>query len=221
MAKQKKNILMVEGAEDQRTIPEIVEANGVLWEVDNRVIVNIKKYDGIENLIDPDEIQYQLKDSEIEALSIIVDADENCNRRWQSIQTACSEIIDNLPETLPEEGLVYDTVKENGKAVKFGVWIMPDNQSRGMLETFLAYLVPDEKETLWQYAQQIATQAKVKGAPYKKTHLDKVNIYTWLAWQHPPGRQLHDAVKQRILKPDHPKSQVFMSWFKKLYDLEQ
>jgi len=24
--------------------------------------------------------------------------------------------------------------------IKFGVWMMPDNQSRGMLETFLAYL---------------------------------------------------------------------------------
>ena len=219
MARQKKNILMVEGAEELRTIPYLVEANGIPWEVGSRVIVNIKKYDGIENLVDSDEIKFQLNGSEIEALGIIVDTDDSCDRRWQSIRNACSEIIANLPDKIPEIGLIHDAAKDNGKPVKFGVWIMPDNLNRGMLETFLAYLVPDNSEPLWQYAQQIVLAARKKGATYKDTHLDKANIYTWLAWQNPPGRQLHNAVMERILDPQHPKSEVFMNWFKTLYSL--
>ena len=54
---------------------------------------------------------------------------------------------------------------------------------------------------------------------FKDTHIDKANIYTWLAWQNPPGRQIHQAIMERILNPQHPKAQVFITWFKNLYDL--
>ncbi|WP_367267694.1 DUF3226 domain-containing protein [Okeania sp. SIO2C9] len=37
--------------------------------------------------------------------------------------------------------------------IKFGVWVMPENKMSGMLETFLTYIIPDEKELLWNYAQ--------------------------------------------------------------------
>ncbi|MEH1784090.1 MAG: DUF3226 domain-containing protein [Nostoc sp.] len=44
-------------------------------------------------------------------------------------------------------------------------------------------------------------------------------IYTWLAWQEEPGRQLHQAIKYGILNPEHPKAQTFVTWFKTLYEL--
>lgn len=210
---------MVEGAEDKRTIPYLVEANGIQWEVNQQPIVYIKQYEGVENLIDEDEIKYQFNESKLEALGIIVDADDSCEKRWQSIKNACLEIIPDLPDKLPETGLVHDIFTDNGKLIKFGVWIMPDNKIAGMLETFLAYLIPDESEILWQYAQHTVKEAKDKGASYKETHLDKANIYTWLAWQNPPGRQLHNAVMEKILNPKHPKAQIFINWFKNLYVL--
>jgi hypothetical protein len=54
---------------------------------------------------------------------------------------------------------------------------------------------------------------------YVDTHCDKANIYTWLAWQNPPGRQLHQAIIERILNPQHPNAQKFVKWFKNLYGL--
>ncbi|WP_375493755.1 DUF3226 domain-containing protein [uncultured Nostoc sp.] len=44
-------------------------------------------------------------------------------------------------------------------------------------------------------------------------------MYTWLAWQEEPGRQLHQAIKYGILNPEHPKAQTFVTWFKTLYEL--
>ncbi|MEC4817868.1 MAG: DUF3226 domain-containing protein [Scytonema sp. PMC 1069.18] len=70
-----------------------------------------------------------------------------------------------------------------------------------------------------QNAQEVVQDAKSKGAPFTEPHLDKANIYTWLAWQNPPGRQLHQAVTERILNPHHPHAQKFVSWFKTLYSL--
>ncbi len=54
--------------------------------------------------------------------------------------------------------------------------MMPDNQSREMLETFLAYLVPDNN--LWQYTQNKVIEAKKQGATYRDYHLDKANIWS-------------------------------------------
>ena len=96
---------------------------------------------------------------------------------------------------------------------------MPDNKTEGMLETFLAYLIKDENETLWQYSQQVVYETKSQGANYKPTHTDKAKIHTWLAWQDEPGNQLHIAVKKKILDPQHPKAETFVDWFKALYSL--
>lgn len=212
-----KKKLLVEGFEDKRVIPELIEANGIIWEPEpGKYVVNIDSHGGINNLLDPDVIFTELQDSNLAALGLIVDADEEPIARWKSIRKVCLDSkISNLPESLPEEGLIHSTTI----GPKFGVWMMPDNQMRGMLETFLAYMVPDEEEPLWKYAGQTVTEAKNLGAPFKKTHKDKARIYTWLAWQNPAGRQLHDAVKQRILDPQHPKALAFVSWFKALYDL--
>lgn len=53
----------------------------------------------------------------------------------------------------------------------------------------------------------------------KPTHHDKADIHTWLAWRDPPGRQLHDAVKQRILRPDSPHAAPFVRWFRRTFDV--
>jgi hypothetical protein len=97
--------------------------------------------------------------------------------------------------------------------------MMPDNKQSGMLETFLAYMIPNETEILWQFAQSSVEQAKTQGAKFTEFQIDKANIYTWLVWQNPPGRQLHQAVIEKILDPTHPNAQKFVTWFKELYGL--
>uniref|UniRef100_B8HUQ9 DUF4276 family protein n=1 Tax=Cyanothece sp. (strain PCC 7425 / ATCC 29141) TaxID=395961 RepID=B8HUQ9_CYAP4 len=210
-------VLLVEGKEDLRVIPELMEANGVIWRTKNTPVVHIYDYDGYENLAKPKEIETQLEASGLTALGIIIDADEDPALRWQSIRNACLQAIPDLPEQLSPEGLIHLTAEN----IKFGIWMMPDNTVRGMLETFLAYIVPDGNKALWQLAQQVSQTAKSKGAAFKDSHCDKANIYTWLAWQDPPGRQLHDAIKQHIFKPTHPNAQQFVTWFKTLYDLPE
>ncbi len=66
----------------------------------------------------------------------------------------------------------------------------------GMLETFLTYMIPDENEPIWNYAKTVVMEAKNLSAPFIENHTDKANIHTWLAWQNPPGRQLHNAVME-------------------------
>jgi len=99
--------------------------------------LNIINCDGVENLLKPKYISTQLKTPNgLTHLGIIMDADEEPDNRWKSLYNACLPNIPSLPQNLPAAGLIMTL--ESG--IKFGVWMMPDNQSRGMLETFLAYL---------------------------------------------------------------------------------
>jgi hypothetical protein len=210
-----RKILLVEGKQDVRVIPELMEANGVNWGTRKSPVVYIRDYDGYQRLIDPDVISTELQASGLAAIGIMIDADDNPLARWQSLRSASLKSIPDLPETLPEGGLIHTA--PNG--IRFGIWIMPDNKMRGMLETFLTYLIPAGNEALWQFAQAAAEASKSKGAAFTDFQLDKANIYTWLAWQNPPGRQLHQAITERILNPSHPDAQRFVTWFKTLYDL--
>ena len=211
--------LIVEGEQDKRVIPELMEANGVPWPRGQEP-VNIQAY-GSDEFIDNNKISTRLKERGLTHLGLIIDADNNPENRWQSIRNAClkvenlKESMHNFPEIMPETGLIINMINNQ----KFGIWMMPDNQTRGMLETFLSYMIKDESEPLWQYAQEVVTEAKTKGARFIDEHIDKAHIYSWLAWQNPPGRQLHNAIQEKILDPQHPKAQVFVKWFKDLYDL--
>ncbi|MEH2355175.1 DUF3226 domain-containing protein [Nostoc sp.] len=207
--------LLVEGQDDLRVIPELIEKNGIRWgDKKKEAIVLIEDCGGYEN-IDANLISTELRASGLTHLGVIIDADEDLSVCWISIRNACLPSIPDIPEEISETGLIH--VTNNG--IKFGIWIMPDNQTRGMLETFLAYMIKDEAETIWQYAQEVAQEAKNKGASFKDSYLDKAKIYSWLAWQEEPGRQLHQAIKYKILNPQHPKAQTFLIWFKTLYDL--
>lgn len=208
-------VLLVEGQQEVRVIPELIEANGIDWGTKKSPVVYIRDCKGCQNLVDADVISTELQASGLSVLGIILDADDNPFERWQSIRNASLKSIPNLPTDLPEEGLIHTA--SNG--IQFGIWIMPDNKMRGMLETFLTYMIPTEHEPLWEFAQEVAQVAKSKGAAFTNPHFDKANIYTWLAWQNPPGRQLHQAIKERILDRNHPNAQRFVTWFKTLYNL--
>jgi hypothetical protein len=47
-------VLLAEGSEDSRVIPELIEANGVTWgETADEAIVFIETFDGVSNLLKP------------------------------------------------------------------------------------------------------------------------------------------------------------------------
>ncbi|ABA21035.1 hypothetical protein Ava_1412 [Trichormus variabilis ATCC 29413] len=176
--------LLVEGKDDLRVIPELIEKNGIVWGNNKKeAIVTIEDYGGYTN-INSDLVSTELQASGLTHLGLMVDADDKPQTRWQSIREACLDSILDIPEEIPTTGLIHTT----NTGIKFGVWIMPDNLMQGMLETFLAYMIPDESEPLWMYAQEVVAEAKIKGASFIDARIDKAKIHTWLAWQEEPGR---------------------------------
>jgi hypothetical protein len=209
-------LLLVEGDEDKRVIPYLMEANGIDWGKPKDPAVHIEAFGGVERMLEPGRIESRLKTVGLEALGILVDADGDAERRAREVLARCRTQFGDLPPRIPREGLIAT----NADGLRLGIWIMPDNQSPGMMETFLAYLRPETNGSLLAYVHEAWTTAKTHGAPCKDVHVDKAKIHTWLAWQDPPGLQLHNAVLTRTLDPRSPHAKPFVDWFKNLFALD-
>lgn len=204
--------LLVEGKTDQCVIPYLMEANGVPWP-DSARPVEIKPYGGVSELLKPGVIEAELRESRLEALGLVVDADTDAAARWDELRALWAEEFTGLPSEIPGEGL--EVVHSTGP--RFGVWIMPNNRFDGMLEDFLVQLIPDNSSPLYELARNCAAEARCKHAPFKNVHEKKAAVCTWLAWQDPPGLRLHEAVRHRVLDPTRPESQPFVKWFRSLF----
>ena len=210
------NLLIVEGKDDLRIVPELVERAGVSWGPRGAEVVRIYEIDGYTNLAA--QFRSQLKNAGLLRLGIIVDADLDPMGRWRSIRdTLASEAV--LPTAPPSLGFITnDTVSKK----RLGVWMMPDNATRGMMETFLLALRPESNPGLLAHVESSVDFAQSDhAATFLSAHRDKALIHTWLAWQDPPGRQMHDAVKQAMFDATLPYAAPFIAWFKDLYELSR
>lgn len=208
------NLLLVEGKDDLRLVPELIEKAGVRWGPPRNEVVRVHETDGYSNMT----VQFssQLKNAGLLRIGVLVDANTDPSARWQSLSTMVAAEC-TLPKQPPAGGFV-EPVTASGK--RLGVWMMPDNASLGMMETFLLALRPASNPALLTHAERAVEDAlQTHKAPFSPLHRDKALIHTWLAWQDPPGRQLHDAVKQAMLDPTLPYAAPFIAWFKLLYEL--
>lgn len=210
-------LLFVEGDEDKRFVPWLVEGGcDIAWERDGSVVVYIEAAGGVDAILRPGKLAAELRDSRREAVGVVIDADIDPRARWQAVRDRLSRELADLdprcPEQAPEQGFIATVDADAPRGpIRLGVWMMPDNRAPGMVQTLARALTPmDSAQPLHDLAEQSCDQAAQLGAPFRPTHRDKAVIHTWLAWQDPPGRQLHDAIKQRMLDPTLPQGQAFI-----------
>ena len=212
---KQKSRLIVEGQDDLFSVVGLMRAH-VNWpqELSSApVFIDVGK--SVSEILEKVYLTTMLKSPEINTLGIMLDADDNPAGRYQSFHGICKGEFPSLPERLNSSGVIV----ENEYKKRLGFWIMPDNESPGYLETFLKTLVPDQSEDVWNQAVGCVREAKPKGAPYREIDIPKVNLYTWLAWQDPPGQSPGLALTKKILDPKSTKAAPFVAWFRQLYQL--
>ncbi len=209
------NILLVEGDEDRRVIPFLMDEYVVWGNKENEWVAEVRSHGGIEDLLEPGNIKAAALTPGRKAVGIVIDANDHFESRWARVRQNCLGVAADFPEELPVGGLVH----QDFDGLRIGVWIMPDNQSRGMLETYLSHLIVPAQATLWAFAQESCGRSRDHGASYTDPHRDKANIHTYLAWRDPPGMQLHVSVMARALDARLPLAEQFSKWFFDLFQL--
>lgn len=201
---QFKKKLLVEGNDDQHVIWALCEKFNILETFD------VVDCEGIDKLLA--QLPVRLKQSEIAAIGIIIDADVNIGDRWNSIKTTLRNLNLNCPDDLPNQGLIFESDE-----IKLGVWIMPDNNLNGMLEDFISFLIPDNDQLL---SIALETLQRIEGKSlnkYQTIHKSKALIHSWLSWQDDPGTPMGLAITKRYLTTDVEKCSQFLQWLSRLF----
>ena len=93
---------------------------------------------------------------------------------------------------------------------------MPDNQTKGILEDFLRFLVPPGSG-LFSHVESSVASIPDEERRFSQLAQPKAIIHTWLAWQADPGKPLGTAITAKFLDPHVAQVDVLVAWLKELF----
>jgi len=150
--------------------------------------------------------------SKIERICVLFDAEQReAQRSWRSVREVLAEDgYAQLPEEMPKSGVICEA---EGRP-RVGVWIMPDNLSRGMIEDFYLQSIPrDDRERIRseQFIQSIPSSERLFGAKISKA------VYgVWLSIQKEPTSPAQ-AITRNLVSRESGQLPLFVSWLQRLF----
>ncbi len=202
--------LVVEGKDDQHVMWALCQRHQVPQTFE--VVTPGYGSGGITELLN--SIPVRLKISGLQALGLVLDADQDIQSRWEAV---CQRLRRAGYENLPAQPDSNGTIITSEHAVRVGVWLMPNNRIPGILEDFVASLIPSD-DALRPKAEYILTDIEQEHLQrYKRTYHSKALIHTWLAWQETPGQPMGQAITARTLLHDAALAMSFVNWLTQLF----
>ncbi len=208
-------VLLVEGSNDQHVVWALCQQ----YSVPETFEVSLPREgrnesSGVEALLR--ELSGRLQQSDLKILGIVVDADQDLEARWRSIYDRLTNAgYANVPGDPVANGLILESPDQI--LPRFGAWLMPDNQTTGILEDFIRLLIP-ETDPLQPEADRILNEIEAAAIQqYPAKDRAKAFIHTWLAWQESPGRPMGQTITAKVLEKDAPIASTFTDWLRKLF----
>jgi hypothetical protein len=202
---------MVEGKDDQWSIINLMRNTGYDWDDGSIVRPFVHEVGGVTSLLAA--LSPALKT--YERLGVVFDADLEADDRWTQVWQALGALGVSVPRHLTGKGVIVSP-QGIGTITRLGAWLMPNNNSAGVLEDFLAALVPVGDPT-WTHAEQATTLARQLGAPIRQTDQAKGALHAWLACRELPGQPFGTALSARVLDHLSPAANEFVEWFTDLF----
>ena len=207
-----RKILLVEGKDDGHVLKHICDnRNGLRFD-------EVKEHGSVERLLE--SIPVRLKASgEGDIVGVVIDADTDLAARWQSLRDKIVGVGYAGVPTIPSaEGTILDP-PAGTLLPRVGIWLMPNNQTKGILEDFVRFLVP-AGSILFEYVS-----ASVAGIPSAEKRFSvlaepKAIIHTWLAWQQEPGKPMGTAITARYLDSGVAEVDLLVGWLNRLFFTE-
>ncbi len=196
-------ILLVEGEDDEHVVRHLYKkACGI---EPNFRIVNQRGY---EKLLEA--LGVHLKQSGLQTLGVVVDADDDREARWQELAASAKKCAVSLPDVPDASG----TMVEGPPRV--GIWLMPDNLRAGELEDFARELIPSE-DTVWPLAKRYIAGIPEHDRKFKPGKLSRANLYAWIASREQPQR-IGAAIGAGDLDIEARLGRRFVQWLRTLFE---
>ncbi len=163
-----------------------------------------------------DGIEEGVKRSKGRAVGFVLDADAPIRDRWRSVRNRLLKAgVDAVPENPPPDGFTGSSSQFKSRV---GVWLVPDNEHDGDLESFLRSLIRSGDPTIG-HAEGATDKARELGATFADVDRRKAIIHAWLAWREEPGRPYGTAITAHYFAHDAELARRFVDWYARLFGL--
>lgn len=198
-------ILMVEGQDDRHVISHIVNRSqlGLNFSISDR--------EGIELLLE--DIPLEVREPSREVVGIIVDGDTNLSSRWNAVRDRLLSEGFDVPSQPDPDGTI---IPETDDLPRVGIWLMPDNQSTGELEDFVARMIPSD-DAVWPLSVDYIEGIPIADRKFAENKTQRAKVHAWLAAREDP-RQMGQAIRARDLEVDGELCQKFVDWLRRLFE---
>ncbi|MBW7866069.1 MAG: hypothetical protein H3C30_16855 [Candidatus Hydrogenedentes bacterium] len=203
-----RKILLVEGVDDEHVLKHVCGTRRL------QKLDEIKSQEGVDQLLE--NFPVRLKESDLEAVGVVIDADTDLAARWQALH---DRLVQAGYQDVPTDPDPTGTILEpppNALLPRVGVWIMPDNKTNGILEDFLRFLVPDGSR-LFEHAESSVDAIPEGERRFEDAAKPKALIHTWLSWQKEPGKPLGTAITARYLDSGVAQVDTLVNWLNRLF----
>jgi hypothetical protein len=198
-----RRLMLVEGNDDEHVVRHLCRAHQI--EID----IEQPRDDGIAQLID--QVPARLTEADLQRLAVVIDADEDVQSRWEQLRDRLRRRgYDKVPDTPDKDGTIVDLHSDFGD-VRLGVWITPDNRLPGMLENFVAFLVP-KNDKMMPHVDRFLDSIPRDDRLFSPVHLPKAKIHSYLAIQNQPGKPLGLAITARYFDAGREVVRPFLKW---------
>ncbi len=194
-------VLLVEGQSDAYVVRHLAQRHGKL--PDFR-IVNKRR---LSNVLSG--VSGELKREALETLGILVDADDDVQARWEELQSHLPVEIQS-PASPQPGGTIIESEK------RIGIWLMPDNSSKGEIESFVREMIPSQ-DVIWPRSRRYINEIPLEERPFRNDKVLKAMVYAWFATRSRPGL-MGEAIRTGELELQVPMVQDFLAWLERLYE---
>jgi Protein of unknown function (DUF3226) len=148
------------------------------------------------------------------AIGVIVDADVVLAARWSKLTQILTRAAYEVPDAPQSGGVILNPPTVDQPRV--GLWLMPDNQSDGMLEDLVLTLI-STTDPIRIEAEECVDRLLRSGSLFKTEHRSKAVVCTWLAWQQKPGRPMGEAIERSWIGHQAPLVDDLLAWLERLF----
>ena len=98
---------------------------------------------------------------------------------------------------------------------RVGIWLMPDNNSPGEIEDFIAMMIPCN-DAVWPLSETYIDSIPVTHRKFREGKILRSKVHAWLAAREAP-RRMGSAIGAGDLNVDVELSKKFVSWLRVLF----
>ena len=200
-------VLLVEGPDDKHV------AEHIWWRHhDAEPTFCALEKDGVDKLLDAIDTQVQAPG--LQAMGILVDANDDVGARWDAVKGRLALANVALPRSPAPAGTIVPERPLAGMP-RVGVWLMPNNRCKGELENFVEKMIP-ASDAVWPLARNYVEGIPTTERKFIEKKKLRAQVHAWLAAREDP-RRMGEAIRARDLEIDGPLCQKFVAWLKALF----